>query len=85
MAAKNAAEAAQHARRGLQWATSRQGDLPHSDQTGLAWLMLGRALQDLGDRAQAHKAFDAAVAHLSNTVDLDHPALLQARQLLGTQ
>jgi tetratricopeptide (TPR) repeat protein len=85
LAAKNAAVAAQNARRGLQWATSQQGDLPHSNQTGLAWLMLGRALQELGDRAQAHKAFDAAVIHLSNTVDSDHPALLQARQLLGTQ
>jgi serine/threonine protein kinase/tetratricopeptide (TPR) repeat protein len=83
LAAQNAAEAAQNARRGLQWATSQQGDLPHSSQTGLAWLMLGRALQALGDRAQAHKAFDAAVLHLSNTVDSDHPALLQARQLLG--
>jgi tetratricopeptide (TPR) repeat protein len=84
LGARNAAGAAQNARRGLQWATLLQGDLPHSNQTGLAWLMLGRALQELGERAQAQKAFEAAVAHLSNTVDADHPALLQARQLLGT-
>jgi serine/threonine-protein kinase len=84
LAARNAAEAAQSARRGLHWATSLQGNLPHSNQTGLAWLMLGRTLQELGDHAQARKAFEAAVVHLSNTVDSDHPALLQARQLLGT-
>jgi tetratricopeptide (TPR) repeat protein len=84
LAARNAAEAIQSARRGLQWATSLQGNLPHSNQTGLAWLMLGRALRELGDSAQARKAFEAAVLHLSNTVDSDHPALLQARQLLGT-
>jgi tetratricopeptide (TPR) repeat protein len=83
LAARNAAEAERNARRGLQWATSLQGNLPHSNQTGLAWLVLGRALQELGERVQARKAFEAAVVNLSNTVDSDHPALLQARQLLG--
>jgi tetratricopeptide (TPR) repeat protein len=83
LAAGNVAEASQHARRGLQWATTMQGGLPHSNHTGLAWLMVGRTSQALGDGAEAHKAFESAVLNLSNTVDADHPALRQARQLLA--
>jgi hypothetical protein len=44
--------------------------------------MLGRALDKLGDHAQARQAFDTAVKHLSNTVAPDHPDLLHARDLL---
>jgi tetratricopeptide (TPR) repeat protein len=83
LAAGNSAQALEHGRRGLQWAKSLQGNLPQSNQTGLAWLTLGRALQAHGERAQARKAFEAAVAHFSSTVDPDHPLLLQARHLLS--
>ena len=65
----------------LNSATSLQGGLPWSLRTGLAWLMLGRALQTLQQGEQARKAFDTAVSHLSNTVDPTHPALMQARAL----
>jgi len=82
LASGHGVEAAGDARRGLQRAIALQGGLPHSDETGRAWLMLGRALTALGDQPQAHKAFESAVLDLSNTVDPDHPALLEARQLL---
>ncbi len=84
LAAGSPAQAVDHARRGLQWASSLQGNLPQSNQTGLAWLTLGRALRALGDPVQAHRAFAAAVTHFSNTVDAQHPLLQQARQLLAT-
>jgi hypothetical protein len=35
------------------------------------------------DTARAESAFEAAVAHLSNTVDPDHPELRRARELLA--
>jgi serine/threonine-protein kinase len=70
------------ARAALAAAKSLQGDLPHSYRTGRAWLMLGRALQKLGDGSQAQAAFAAAVDNLSNTLDADHPLLIQARNQL---
>ncbi|HWM70401.1 MAG TPA: serine/threonine-protein kinase [Steroidobacteraceae bacterium] len=78
----DAAAAAQNAKAALSKATTLQGDLPWSFRTGLASLMLGRALQKLGDHAKAHDAFDTAVKHLSNTVAADHPELVRARELL---
>jgi len=48
-------------------------------------LVLGRALEARGEHAQAHKAFQAAVNNLSNTVDEDYPELLQARKLLASE
>ncbi len=45
--------------------------------------MLGLVSRQLRDIARARGAFTAAVEHLSNTVDADHPALLRARQLLA--
>jgi serine/threonine-protein kinase len=80
LAAGNAAAALQLARSSLQTAATLQGGLPYSLRTGLAWLTLGRAAQRAGDEAQARKAFESAVIHLSNTVDADHPALLEARR-----
>ena len=38
-------------------------------------------MQKLGNIVPARKAFEAAVAHLSNTVDGDHPALMEATRL----
>jgi tetratricopeptide (TPR) repeat protein len=78
----DAAAAVVDARSALGVAKSLQGTMQYSNYTGLSWLMLGRALQAQGDRAQAHEAFLAAVNNLSNTVDEDHPDLVQARKLL---
>ncbi len=72
----NAIEAARHA---LRIAAALQGDVPHSSQTGLASLWLGRALLRGGDRVEGRKLLESAVAHLSSTIDADHPYLLQAR------
>jgi serine/threonine-protein kinase len=75
--------ALQEARAALRIAASLQGGLPYSFRTGLAWVSLGRASERLGDRIQARKAIETGITHLSNTVDDNHPALLQARQLLA--
>ena len=68
----------------LQAATALQGGFRYSNLTGLAWLLVGRVQQKLGDSAQAYKAFDAAVIHLSNTVDDGHSSLVEARRLLAS-
>lgn len=81
--AGDAKAAAADAHLAIDSATSLQAGVPFSHRTGLSWLLLGRASQQLGDIARAHAAFAAAVEHLSNTVDADHSALLQARQLLA--
>jgi serine/threonine-protein kinase len=81
--AGDVAAAVTEAQAALDMATSLQGGIPYSNYTGLSWLMLGRALLARGETQQARKAFEAAVSHLSNTVDADHPELLRARQLLA--
>jgi len=80
--AGDANEAVQDARAALAKATALRGDLPWSFRTGMAALMLGRALGQLGDHLQAREALATAVQHLSNTVAPDHPDLLRARDLL---
>ena len=77
------AAAAKDAQSALQAAINMQSGFQYSNMTGLAWLMLGRAQQKLGDATQAYKAFDAAARHLSDTVDDGHPALVDARRLLA--
>jgi hypothetical protein len=57
--------------------------VPYSAQTGLASLWLGRALLRAGDRAEGRNALETAITHLSNTIDAEHPYLLQARAELG--
>ena len=79
LAANDAAAASEFARRAMRIAAVLQGNVPHSSQTGLASLWLGRALLRAGDRVEGRKALEAAVAHLSNTIDPDHPYLTQAR------
>jgi serine/threonine protein kinase len=79
LAANDPTGAVAAARHALPIATALQGDLPHSSQTGLASLWLGRALLRGGDRAEGRKALEAAVAHLSSTIDADHPYLMQAK------
>ncbi|MBS0420860.1 MAG: serine/threonine protein kinase [Proteobacteria bacterium] len=80
--AGDANTAAQDARAALDKATILKGDLPWSFRSGMASLMLGRALNQMGDHQAAREAIQAAVQHLSNTVDTDHPDLVLARQLL---
>jgi tetratricopeptide (TPR) repeat protein len=78
----SAAEA--DARRLLDLARRSQGGIRYSNRTGLARLALGRALASQGNRADSHAALQAAIEHLSNTVDADHPMLKLARELAGT-
>jgi hypothetical protein len=91
LAANDATTAVEFARRALRIAAVLQGDVPHSSQTGIASLWLGRALLRAGDRVEGREALQAAVSHLSNTIDSDHPNLVQARaelrdaQLLTTR
>jgi serine/threonine-protein kinase len=77
------AAAADSARTALNASISLQSGLPYSQRTGRAWLLLGRALQRLGESAEADEAFASAVTNLSNTVDESHPALIEARALSG--
>jgi tetratricopeptide (TPR) repeat protein len=83
LAANDPAAAVEAARRALPIAAALQGDVPHSSQTGIASLWLGRALLRAGDRAGGREALETAIAHLSNTIDADHPYLMQARAELG--
>jgi tetratricopeptide (TPR) repeat protein len=84
LAANDPDGAVEAARRALHIAAALQGDMPYSSQTGLAQLWLGRSLLRAGDRVAGRNALEAAVAHLYNTIDADHPYLLQARAELGS-
>jgi tetratricopeptide (TPR) repeat protein len=75
-------EAEADARRALSLAQSAQAGVPHSNRTGLSWLVLGRVLAKRGDAVGSRQALLAAIEHLSQTVDPDHPQLLLARQLV---
>jgi tetratricopeptide (TPR) repeat protein len=80
----NPAAALQDARKALDGALTNQGGLEYSNRTGLSWLMLGRTFDELGQKNDAHHAFEMAQRNLSATVDANHPALVQTRQLLGS-
>ena len=80
--AGDAAAAAQDARLALEAAQMMQGNLPYSNFTGLSWLALGRAELRLGNATRAQHAFRSGEQHLANTVDDNHPALMEARSLL---
>ena len=82
LAANDAAGAVEFARRAMPLAAARQGDLPHSHYVGLASMWLGRALLRAGDRVEGRKALEAAVTHLSNTIDPDSPNLVRVREEL---
>jgi len=75
-------EAEGDARKALSLAQEAQGGVPRSYRTGLAWLVLGKVLAKKGDSVGGKAALLAAIDHLSNTVDPDHPLLLLARQLV---
>jgi tetratricopeptide (TPR) repeat protein len=83
LAANDPDTAVEAARRALTMAKGFQGDLPYSNQTGVASLWLGRALLRAGDRVAGRNALETAVTHFSNTIDPEHPALMQARAELG--
>ena len=83
LVAGDARAASESARTALSAAMSLQSGLPYSQRTGRASLLLGRALQQLHESAEADRAFASALAHLSNTVDETHPALIEARALSG--
>ncbi len=83
LAANDPDGAVEAARRALSIATALQGDVPYSSQTGLSSLWLGRSLLRAGDRIGGRGALEAAIKHLSNTIDEDHPYLLQARAELS--
>ena len=69
--------------RALRIAQSMQGGKPYSDDTGLAYLSLGRVLEAAGERDGARAALQSAATHLSNSVGADHPDTLAAQQLLA--
>jgi tetratricopeptide (TPR) repeat protein len=71
------------ARLALTRAQYLQHGLPYSYKTGLAWFLLGRIFVAESDPKQGRAAFESSVLHLSNTVDDAHPALREARRLLG--
>ena len=73
------------ARQALSLAQAAQGGVPHSYRTGQAWLILGRVLTKKGDSDGGREALLAAIDHLSNTLDPDHPLLLLARQAVQGQ
>jgi eukaryotic-like serine/threonine-protein kinase len=75
-------EAGADARRALEIAQQLQGGIAYSSRTGLAWLMIGRALTAQGDSLGAHEAYKAATAHLSHTVDPGFAALTDAEARL---
>lgn len=83
LAAGDASAASESAGAALNAAMSLQSGLPYSQRTGRAYLLLGRALQELHEPAKANEALASAVTHLSNTVDESHPALIEARALSG--
>jgi hypothetical protein len=77
----DATAAAASARQTLESSIDMQGGLPYSMNTGHSYLKLARALQLLGKPEEARAALASAVDQLSNTVDEEHPLLVQARAL----
>jgi tetratricopeptide (TPR) repeat protein len=77
------AEALADAQKAVQIAAGLQAGKPYSDDTGLAYLTLGRLLQASGDRERAHAALQSAVDHLTHSVGADHPDSRAAQGLLA--
>ncbi len=68
-------------RRALDIGQALQGGIPHSNTTGLCWLLLARLQDDTGDRMAARVSLQHALAHLSAVLGEDHPETRRARQL----
>jgi eukaryotic-like serine/threonine-protein kinase len=77
------ADAEADARRALGIAVQAQGGVPHSRIVGEAWLMIAKIFHAKNDSAAARDAAQTAFVELANTVDENHPLLLDARKLLG--
>ncbi len=75
------ADAEADARRALAIAVKAQGGVRYSRIVGEAWLMLAKISRARNDSLAARDAAQTAVAELSNTVDGNHPLLLEAQQL----
>ena len=76
-------QASKDAQEALALAQKLQGGLPYSWRTGVAWLVQGRVVARQGDLPRAREAYEAALRHLSVTVDPAHPALRQVQGLLS--
>jgi eukaryotic-like serine/threonine-protein kinase len=83
LAMQRADAAVVSAREAVQISQTQQQGFPHSRQTGLSSLALGNALEALGKHVEARTAFVSAIENLANTVDADHPQLLEAQQRLN--
>ena len=80
---KHADAAAVDAARAVnQWRSSTESDA-FSSNLGLAYLALGRALQDQGKTQEAISAFRSASEHLAPTLGPDHADTRAARHLAG--
>jgi tetratricopeptide (TPR) repeat protein len=75
------ADAEADARRALAIAVKAQGGVRYSRVVGEAWLMLAKISRARNDSLAARDAAQTAVTELSNTVDENHPLLLEAQQL----
>jgi eukaryotic-like serine/threonine-protein kinase len=76
-------EALADAQTAVDMSEAQRGDKPFSAWVGQAKLALGQILQARGEIAGSQAAYADAVAQLANSVDTDHPALQQARELLA--
>jgi len=75
------ADAEADARKALAIAAKSQGGVRYSRVSGEAWLMLAKIFDARNDVPAARNAARTAAAELANTVDENHPLLLEARQL----
>ena len=82
LALSRPADALTDARDALAIAQRLQGGKPHSDQAGLAWIILGRAELAAGRGAAARSAFEQGVTHLAAATGADSPESLRAKLLL---
>lgn len=76
--------AADDAREALAIAQKLQGGKPHSDNAGLAWLLLGQAERAAGRASEASAALQHAAEHLEAAAGAGLAQAAQARSLLQT-
>jgi tetratricopeptide (TPR) repeat protein len=76
-------EAEARAREALAVAESFRGGKPFSSWVGRSLLAVGAARQAQGDAAGAREALARAAEHMTPTLGAQHPALIEARNLLA--
>jgi hypothetical protein len=79
----DAARALPDAQAAVDLARTLQGSNAHSDQTGLAWLTLGRVLRASGTADRWPEALRTAHDELQQTLGSDHPETRAAAELLA--